>query len=175
MAACLRCMLSAGRLTVEPVRQIELAMWALRRICLRDKELTSRGMVAGGAEVQVTIVRGTNFPAADSARRTTLMASGVRSSDPYVLLNGVYQTFKTTCKSRTLDPEWNENFVFFFASTPELASAGPVSLIVKDRDRLLKDDNLGSADIKFHALQVTFSAQSVRRTTLLRRLCVPLQ
>lgn len=137
---------AAGRLTIEPLWKIEHAMWLMRRRCLPHLKLTSKGLSKQGIEVQVTAVRATSLPAADSGTHFS-------SIDPYTELNGVHQAFKTTWKTRTLDPEWNECFKFFFKSQAELASSGSVEAVIKDYNLLGADDELCHTIVALHTLE----------------------
>ena len=69
----------------------------------------------------------------------------VGKSDPYakIAIPGYKKTARTKTKKNTLNPKWNEEFIFKVA--PNLDEM--ISIVVKDKDKLTSDDFLGKIQI----------------------------
>ena len=69
----------------------------------------------------------------------------VGKSDPYakIAIPGYKKPVRTKAKKNTLNPKWNEEFIFKVA--PNLDEK--ISIVVKDKDKLTSDDFLGKIQI----------------------------
>ena len=69
----------------------------------------------------------------------------VTKSDPYakIIIPWDKKTARTKAKKNTLNPKWNEEFIF--KVTPSLDKK--ISIVVNDKDKLTSDDFLGKVEI----------------------------
>ena len=84
--------------------------------------------------LDIEVLRAHNLAAADNN-----LVLG-KSSDPYVEIDCAHNHGRTKVKSRTLNPKWNEHFMFMLHNLEQ-----PVKFSVYDRDRVGKNTFLGSA------------------------------
>lgn len=67
-------------------------------------------------------------------------------SDPYVVLKMPFQRKQvTTIKGKTLDPRWNEDFVFSFGATADRSRS--LLLSVRSKDHFFRTHEIGRARI----------------------------
>lgn len=86
----------------------------------------------------VNVVKGRNLPSADS--------NGY--SDPYCVLQAGQQKHVTKIKKKTLNPLWNESFLF------DVRTADKLVVQVWDKDALAKDDFLGQCVVELGGLML---------------------
>ncbi|PHJ21814.1 c2 domain protein [Cystoisospora suis] len=98
--------------------------------------------------VQVTIRRGMQLPAMDSGK----------TSDPYIKFEYRGTTYRTTTIKKTVDPAWNETFVFAYDQ-----QFGPHTLTfeVWDANVLMKDKKMGSVTVNLRTLQMDTAVSKV--------------
>jgi len=103
-------------------------------------------------KLSITIIKGTKLAAKDS--------NGL--SDPYIIVKIEEQQVKTKTIHKTLEPYWNETFVF---NVSGLNYVTPVKFICMDWDKTSKDDYMGeftvllgdllSSDVKENTVALT--------------------
>eukprot|EP00013_Stygamoeba_regulata_P030033 CAMPEP_0177665350 /NCGR_PEP_ID=MMETSP0447-20121125/21004_1 /TAXON_ID=0 /ORGANISM="Stygamoeba regulata, Strain BSH-02190019" /LENGTH=107 /DNA_ID=CAMNT_0019171431 /DNA_START=392 /DNA_END=715 /DNA_ORIENTATION=- len=71
------------------------------------------------------------------------------TSDPYCILSVGPQKVKTKVKKKTLNPVWNEQFMFNIAD----CAAETLLVHVMDKDLFTNDDSMGTAEISLKGLQ----------------------
>jgi len=72
-------------------------------------------------------------------------------SDPYAVLSLCGKQHKSTTVSKSLDPRWNETFTFE-GTLGDLTSES-LQLEIFDKDRITRDDSLGSASVSLFDLR----------------------
>ncbi|EFC40116.1 predicted protein [Naegleria gruberi] len=97
-------------------------------------------------QLEVHVIKGVNLPKMD-------VGIGAKS-DPYVVMKIGKCKHQTTIKKNTLDPIYNETFLFTFENKGEATtSATKLKLQMFDYDKLTKDDKMGKASIVLSGLK----------------------
>ena len=93
---------------------------------------------------------------AGTVRVKLLGAAGLKAtdlngkSDPYAVLSLGGKQHKSTVVSKTLSPRWDETFSF--EGTLGDLTSEPLQLELFDKDRITRDDSLGTASVSLHDL-----------------------
>jgi len=95
-------------------------------------------------KVKVTIVQARN-----------LIDRGTGRADPYVVLKSGSQGFKTKPKKRTLNPEWNEEFVLFVGTSFSI-----IKMVVWDCNRVGSDEFMGKLSVPISSLPIGIDHES---------------
>eukprot|EP00794_Sanderia_malayensis_P018024 gene18024-19829_t len=143
------------------------AMWyvpcssgdATKTMSLEERDQTKVATIAHGkwrgeriAFLKVTIVKGEDLPALDP----------MGTSDPYCIIKFGKDVRQTNIKQKTLNPQWNETFVYEVDNIPQVAFSGAASrkskapyiiplcelmyyirIDIWDKDKLNRDDFMG--------------------------------
>lgn len=135
----------------------QAALSALRALFLRvttglgsfRQAYSRRADSLSAVEYTIRIDRGVDLPAADRNGK----------SDPYVTLTHMGRLCYTTVVPKTLDPVWNESFVF--SGTMGEMVGSPLVIELFDEDEITADDLLGSVELDFHTFNPFMTEEAV--------------
>ena len=110
---------------------------------LKQVQEVSESEMCKRDQLEVRVLKGRHLRALD-----TVQATGIRSSDPLVLMSCSGKERQTTCKTQTVDPCWNELVLFDGIRYPSAV----LKLELVDKD-LVGHDFMGQIEVPLSSLE----------------------